>query len=575
MTLSLNAVDDLFAARFAEGRTPGLVYGVVHHGELVHSGGLGVASTHSANVADARPDEHTVMRIASMTKSFTAAAVLLLRDRGLLDLDEAVAQYLPELVDQAPYSTSSPAVTLRMLLTMATGLPSDNPWGDRQESLTYEQFGTFLDGGFIAAGEAGVRFEYSNLGYALLGRVIDNVVGADAPDGAGLDFVEYELLAPLGLTSTRYDAAQCGPRLAPGHVRRGDAWVELPSTGPGAFSPIGGLHSTVADLALWVGGMTAAYADKVDAHPLSKATRRELQQLYRFGRVSATLSTEGPGAVAFGYGYGLMVDHDDRLGQIVHHAGGYPGYGSRMAWHPGTGLGVVTMSNGAYGAAGPTCMEALRVLVRAERRPRRVPDLVAPEVERVTAYVLGFDPAGAATFADPVRFADNVELDVPDAERRRQLAEARATVGAPVGGPSEPRSEGLAHAAWTVPAERGRYDMFVLLSPEATPRWQEVGVTAVPTADPAVLERARAALAAGTPQAVLMRAFGEPVLLDAPVSVAERSTELLLGAGETWWKVIVPTPEGEVELVPHETAAYPRVAWLAGQLRATRYPQEG
>lgn len=336
--------------------------------------------------------------------------------------------------------------------------------------------------------------------------------------------------------------------------------------GPGAFSPMGGLHSTIVDLARWVTGLTAAYDERADGHPLSKATRRELQQMHRFGKVSATLSTHGPGAVASGYGFGLMVDHDDRLGQIVHHSGGYPGYGSRMLWHPETGLGVVTMSNGTYGGASPTSMEALKLLVRGQARRSPVPPIVAPEVERVTAHVFGFDLEGEGTFADPELFADNVELDVPDAVRRRELAAARETVGAPIGAPGPPRSEMLAHAAWMVPAERGRYELDVLLSPEATPRWQSVGVTAVPEADPAIVERARAALADETPQATLMRAFGPQSLVEAPVSVGVRSVELLAGAGATWWKVTVPVPDGEVSLTAHETAAYPRLAWLAAQI---------
>lgn len=562
-------IDDMFAARHEEGHAPGLTFGVVRRGELVHTGGLGVTSTGSgqgpAGRTGDRPDEHTVMRIASMTKSFTAAALLLLRDRGLIDLDEAAAQYVPELVDQAPYSASSPAVTLRHLLTMSAGLPSDNPWGDRQESLSHAHFGTFLDGGFTPAGEVGVRFEYANLGYALLGRVIDNVVGGDAPDGAGRDFVEHELLAPLGLVSTRYDPAGCGPRLAPGHVKRDDAWVEVAPMSPGAFSPMGGLHSTITDLARWVAGLAGAYDERPDTHPLSKATRRELQQLHRFGRVSATLSAEGHAAVASGYGFGLMVDHDDRLGQIVHHSGGYPGYGSRMLWHPETGLGVVTMSNGTYGGAYPTSMAALKLLIRAEASPAAVPAIVAPEVERVTAHVRAFDPAGDRVFADPELFADNVELDVPDAERRRLLLEARETVGAPTGEPGAPRSEMLAEGSWILPAEHGRYELSVLLSPEATPRWQHVGVRAVPVVEQAVLDRARVALTAATPEATLMRAFGEPTLLRSPVAVGARSVELLAGAGSTWWKVTVPLPEGEATLAAHETAAYPRLAWLAAQ----------
>ena len=83
MPLDLRAVDDLFAAEFEHGRSPGLVYAVVRDGEVLHARGLGTTTPGE----QAPPTTESVLRIASMTKSFTAAAVLLLRDRGLLHLD--------------------------------------------------------------------------------------------------------------------------------------------------------------------------------------------------------------------------------------------------------------------------------------------------------------------------------------------------------------------------------------------------------------------------------------------------------------------------------------------------------
>src|SRR5918994_692009 len=96
MSLNTSVVDELFQQRFEEKLTPGLAYGVVRGSELVHSGAFG-ATTEGGPA----PTAESVFRIASMSKSFTAAAVLLLRDRGLVDLDEAIAQYVPELVDRA------------------------------------------------------------------------------------------------------------------------------------------------------------------------------------------------------------------------------------------------------------------------------------------------------------------------------------------------------------------------------------------------------------------------------------------------------------------------------------------
>ncbi|MEP9385117.1 serine hydrolase domain-containing protein [Nocardioides sp. KR10-350] len=576
MSTDLSAVDELFAKRFEEGLTPALAYAVVRHGEIVHEGAFGTTRLDP----ERRPDADSVFRIASMSKSFIASAILLLRDRGLVDLDEAVAQYLPELVDQPPYSPDSPAVTLRLLLTMAGGLPSDNPWGDRQESLSYDAFGTFLDGGFAVGREPGTFFEYSNVGYALLGRVVANVTGADAPEGAERAFVEAELLGPLGMTATAYDVATVGPALVPGHVRRGGAWVELPPTPPGAFSAMGGLHSTLRDLATWVGGFTSAFDAKADAHPLSKASRRELQQLQRIEAVTGTLSVDGPepgvGAVAAGYGFGLMVDHDARLGQIVHHSGGYPGYGSRMVWHPDTGVGVVTLSNATYAGAYDQAMTATRLLARAELdaggptrwstvvrglRPR-VDAALAAAIERLRA----FDPEGGESFADPRLFADNVELDVPDDERRTQLGAARDRVGLPLGGaPYGYWSRTMGHAFAVVPAERGRYDVDLLLSPEAEPRIQSLRAVAVTDATADVLAAAREALAADTPVAAAMRAFGDPELIEAPLADEPgRPTELLVVAGPTYWKLLVGQ---DVTLTAHPTSEHDRLGYLTHALR--------
>jgi len=577
VSLETGVVDELFARRFDEGLTPGLVYAVVRDGELVHTGAFGSVDLDGTTP----PGVDSVFRIASMSKSFTAAALLLLRDRGLVDLDETVAQYVPELVDQPPYSADSPAVTLRLLLTMAAGLPTDDPWGDRQESLSYDAFGTFLDGGFTTGREPGTGFEYANLGYALLGRVIENVTGGDTAEGANRRFVEAELLAPLGMTSSAYDPGDRADRV-PGHVKRSDGWHEVAPVPPGAFSAMGGLHSSVTDLARWVGGFTAAFRPGRDGHPLSKASRREMQQLHRVagveGRLAVWGAEPGLGAVATGYGYGLMVDHDARLGQIVHHSGGYPGYGSRMVWHPATGLGVVTLSNGTYAGAYEQAMTATRLLVRQvldgqgtarwSAPVRGLRDRLDEALEHAVERLRTFDTEGEEVFADPARFADNVPLDVPDAERRVQLREARAKVGLPLDRPlGASWSRAMAHALVVVPAERGRYDVEVLLSPEAEPRLQTLRATAVPDAPEALMALARETLAGDTAEAGVLRALGTPELVPAPVMCdGEGTAELLVSAGPTWWKLVVAN--GATTLAPHPTSAYERLEYLAALLLA-------
>ena len=157
----LQVVDGLVDAFVLREPVPGVAYGVLVDGELIHARGIGTSRVGG----DTTPTFDTIFRIASMTKSFTAATVLLLRDEGLLRLDDPVAAHVPEL-------EAGPPMTLRHLLTMSAGFPSDDPWGDRQQDLEQGLFAEFLKGGQSFAWMTGTQFEYSNLGYGILGRVI-------------------------------------------------------------------------------------------------------------------------------------------------------------------------------------------------------------------------------------------------------------------------------------------------------------------------------------------------------------------------------------------------------------------
>ncbi len=190
---------------------PGVAYGVVIGGELVH--GRGVGAIHADAVTPTAPDADSVFRIASMTKSFTAAATLLLRDEGLLRLDEPVRTYVPELEGFHGPTADSPPITVRHLLTMSSGLPTDDPWGDRLQGMPLDRFAELLRGGFEFAWAPGTTFEYSNLGYGILGRVLTNVSGIEYRD-----LVRRRLLEPLQMTATTFEADEVpANRLVQGH----------------------------------------------------------------------------------------------------------------------------------------------------------------------------------------------------------------------------------------------------------------------------------------------------------------------------------------------------------------------
>src|SRR6266536_2189516 len=265
-------VDALAAGSHRRAGQPGLAYGIVAGGELVHAAGLG-----ERHIGGPRPDAGTVFRIASMTKSFTAAAILTLRDDGVLRLEDPAEDYVPELRDWPPVSPDAARISIRHLLTMTAGFPTDDPWGDRQQGLPLQDFAHFLSKGVSFNCAPGTRFEYSNLGYAILGRVITAVSGRAYPD-----FIRDRLLRPLGLDGSGFEAAEFDALdLARGYHRGPGGWEELAPDGCGAFAPMGGVFSCVADLARWVSGFAGAFPPGEPgtggAHPLARATRREMQ----------------------------------------------------------------------------------------------------------------------------------------------------------------------------------------------------------------------------------------------------------------------------------------------------------
>jgi CubicO group peptidase (beta-lactamase class C family) len=481
----LAAVDAIADSFQLGGGQPGLAYGIVVAGSLVHARGLG-----ERWLGGPAPDAGTVFRIASMTKSFTAAAVLALRDDGALALDDPAEDYVPELRGLRPATADSPRISIRHLLTMTAGFPTDDPWGDRQQGLPPGEFSEFLTSGVSFAWAPGTRFEYSNLGYAILGRVVAAAAGTGY-----LEFVRDRLLGPLGLSRTGFEAGQFPPaQLARGY-RRGDAgWAELVPDVSGAFAPMGGVFSCVADLARWVGGFTAAFPPGEDAaggpHPLRRASRREMQ----FAQVG--LPPRGPSrligdAAQANYGFGLFAEEDRSHGLIIQHSGGYPGFGSHMRWHPETGVGVIVLANSTYAAAHPLGAQMLEALLTqpppatrshpAVRGPAPAPGGPWPETLRasqaVSRLLQSWDDAAAGQL-----FSANVAQDEPFPERRTTIELIRQRIGEFSDDPARPAEfDSPAHCRWWLRGERGVVAAEIWLSPERRPRVQSL-VLAVPPA---------------------------------------------------------------------------------------------
>ena len=245
------AADRIFEEYRLDAHLPGLVYGIVADGRLVHVGTLGVQDTGSNRPVTA----DTLFRVASMTKAFTALTVLKLRDDGHLRLDAPASEYVPEMKDWDYPTDDSPTIRVRDLLNHAGGFVTDDPWGDRQTPLPEAEFTKLLAGGVPFTTVPGTRFEYSNLGYAILGRIITNVSGTPYSDT-----ITRTLLQPLGMDASGFDAeAAPRERRALGYRWEDDTWRLEPTLAPGTFGAMGGLQTNANDYAKWVTFLLSAW----------------------------------------------------------------------------------------------------------------------------------------------------------------------------------------------------------------------------------------------------------------------------------------------------------------------------
>lgn len=402
----------------ARRRAPGAIAAVCERGEV-----RAVLTHGNANRGGRRTTRDTVFRIASMSKSFLGAAVLALRDDGVLDLHAPITIYLPDVVmhhDGTPVT-----VTGAMLLSNRAGLGEDNAWADRNLGASRSELMAMLADGIRLTAAPGTTYQYSNLGISLLGRAIESVTGR-----AVEEVVRERILDPLGLGSTAYVAdGYPTPLLAQGErtFDDGETFISEPFVGSGALACIGSMFSTVDDIAAWMWFLGSALSDDpVRPEVLAPRSRRELQQMHtpiplhadRFGDRDL---------LAAGYGYGVVIEEDRRFGRVIQHAGGLPGFSSHMRWHAATGLGAVAFGNSDDFGAGVIASAVLLDVLEGVQAPSAV-------VRPWTATVDAARHVDAAlregrSFADVSGFADNVLRDIPAEIRDFRLAAVLAEIG--------------------------------------------------------------------------------------------------------------------------------------------------
>jgi D-alanyl-D-alanine carboxypeptidase len=309
-----DAIDDYVKVEMERRHIPGLALAVVRNNKVVKMRGYGFANLEH----DVRVTPDTIFELASVTKQFTAAAIMLLAEEGKVQLDDPLPSHLPS----APPSWKT--ITVRHMLThtagfpgLTTGFQALRPGGARLNYTTAQMFdAASKDSLSFAAGE---RWQYSDVGYFLLGMIIESASGQRYSD-----FLDERFFKPLGMTSTSVlDHSRILKHRAAGYTLRYDQLVNIRRVVQTELPSHYGVFSTVKDLVTW----DAALADGKVLKPAS------LTEMW----TPVRLNYGG----AYPYGFGWWVDERRGHSWIVH-----TGItGTELSRFPDDGLTVVVLTN--------------------------------------------------------------------------------------------------------------------------------------------------------------------------------------------------------------------------------------
>jgi CubicO group peptidase (beta-lactamase class C family) len=323
---AIHVLDSWLQAAVASHEEPGLSIGIVCDQELVWKKGYGFAD--AAKKIPAVPS--TLYRIGSVSKLFTATAIMQLRDQGRLRLDDPVSSYLPWFRIK-PSHPDDVAITIRHLLTHTSGMPRELPlsyWNDLKFPSREEMMRLIPSQSAIFPPET--EFKYSNLALAIAGEVVAAVSGEPYPR-----YIQEHVLNPLGMTATRIVPEQASPGLAIGYRKRvpGQPREVEDFLDSRALTPAANLASNVDDLAKLV---ALQFRDGPASGPqvLKGSTLREMHRIQWLQ--PDWLSGQGLGFWIHRSGPQVRVGHD----------GAVPGFKSQIDFSVPDKLGVIVLING-------------------------------------------------------------------------------------------------------------------------------------------------------------------------------------------------------------------------------------
>lgn len=460
-------LQQLFEEHAKAGKIPGMAWGVVVDDQLAASGAAGLINLEKEIPAATG----SCFRIASMTKSFTAMAIMKLRDEGKLSLSDPVAKYIPEMSNLKYPTGDSPVIDIENLLTMTAGFPEDNPWGDRQLDKPDRMLTDLVKQGISFSNVPSYRFEYSNTGYALLGHIITVVSGRPFQE-----YIKVNILRPLGMDNTYWEYDSVSPdRLALGYRWEDEKWKLEPMLHDGSYGAMGGLITTIEDFSKYVSFHLSAWPPRSepDKGPVKRSTLREMQTP-GFPRLYAKAKDwDGEPCAGFsGYGFGLGISEDCHGIKVVSHGGALPGFGSKYIFLPDYGIGVMAFGNRTY--TGPLPYdEVMKLLIdKLDLQPRQLPasDILLKRQKQIVQLIRNWDSELEAKI-----LAENFYLDK---SRERRMAEIREVLdkAGSIQNMGEIEPENQLRGSFEIKAENGVIEVYFTLTPEKDPKVQDLEV---------------------------------------------------------------------------------------------------
>ena len=291
---------------------------VARAGEVLLSAGYGMANLEH----DVPNTPQTKFRIGSITKQFTAAAILQLQEQGLLEVHDSISTYLPDY-------PNGEQITVHHLLNHTSGIPNYTELNNFEQTTKIKVTLDDLIARF--SGEPleftpGERYRYTNSGYVILTKIIETV-----SSHSYADYLQHQILEPLKMVDSGYDRQEVIlPHRASGYIFSGEAYQNADFVDMSWPSGAGGMYSTIEDLYKWEQGL---YTDTV----LSASSR----EMMFTPKVVVRAEEDGKGYY-HGYG-GIICTHYER--KVLYHGGGIDGFSTRIARYPDERISIIVLTN--------------------------------------------------------------------------------------------------------------------------------------------------------------------------------------------------------------------------------------